>query len=517
MIFLAGALLARQALPALGRLAKRLAPVYAANRLLLVTSLAASAGTAGAPPLLAAAVQRGATLAVVGWLTRARRQRRAVTPSGTCGGTSGDPPQKASGLQRRARLLLIPLLLAVDAAQKGGSMTPSVAVEIALRTSVGTATYGAKVLHNLAGLAAIRLLLCCRSRVPYTERTALLPRPWLEWCFNHTAGLASNLVYPSMAFAEELQGLQGLLSIVCLPHSLETAVRHQGRVRAAHARLLSAAERAAVHAGRPLLTTPGASASLVPITSINAVCCPGGHVFVHSGLINAVRGKPEAVTFVVGHEVGHALARHAAERMMRALMESLGISVVVGGVTLLANAVRHALIKQGRQRDAAAWRRRHPLLRIFPPSDRRQRAARKATRPLVEYVNLGADIGLNVAAFLASLATSREAEHEADFLALYLAHDAGMPGAMEGAEAMLAVRQPWWGLSWLLPTFLSTHPSSKQRLRLLRRRERLVPFVSSLEEDKSVLRPAANVLSRLWESGGLAQRPAPATSFGLSK
>ncbi len=37
--------------------------------------------------------------------------------------------------------------------------------------------------------------------------------------------------------------------------------------------------------------------------SINACCLPGGIVFVHSGLIRAVGGSKQALSFVVGHEV----------------------------------------------------------------------------------------------------------------------------------------------------------------------------------------------------------------------
>lgn len=64
--------LARRAAPALGGLARRLPEVYAADRLLLVASVAASAATAGAPALLAAVVRRGTALAVVAWLSRRR-------------------------------------------------------------------------------------------------------------------------------------------------------------------------------------------------------------------------------------------------------------------------------------------------------------------------------------------------------------------------------------------------------------------------------------------------------------
>lgn len=45
-----------------------------------------------------------------------------------------------------------------------------------------------------------------------------------------------------------------------------------------------------------------------------------------------------------------------------------------------------------------------------------------------------------------------------------------MAGAMDGARALFAVRPPWWDLGWLVPSFLSTHPTHKQRKRELRQR-----------------------------------------------
>lgn len=45
-------------------------------------------------------------------------------------------------------------------------------------------------------------------------------------------------------------------------------------------------------------------------SDVNACCLPGGIVFVHSGLIRAVQGRPDSLAFVLGHEVGHAVGRH---------------------------------------------------------------------------------------------------------------------------------------------------------------------------------------------------------------
>lgn len=131
MILLAGMLLARQALPTLGGVVQSLTPLYAANRLLAVTSVAASAGTTGAPVLLAAAVRHGTTLAVLTVVARQHR-RQAVTVAGECGcGSDGEggPPCSSHG---RTRLrLLLPLLLAVDASQfDGGMLSPATALDV---------------------------------------------------------------------------------------------------------------------------------------------------------------------------------------------------------------------------------------------------------------------------------------------------------------------------------------------------------------------------------------------------
>ena len=60
------------------------------------------------------------------------------------------------------------------------------------------------------------------------------------------------------------------------PPSVAVAGDHQKEVRSSHARLHAAALRAAAQAGRPLVPTLGVSASVVPVSCFNAVCCPGG-------------------------------------------------------------------------------------------------------------------------------------------------------------------------------------------------------------------------------------------------
>lgn len=55
----------------------------------------------------------------------------------------------------------------------------------------------------------------------------------------------------------------------------------------------------------------------------NAFCLPGGKIFVYTGLFKYVASDAELAT-VIGHETGHALARHGAERMSLALLAQLG-------------------------------------------------------------------------------------------------------------------------------------------------------------------------------------------------
>ena len=52
----------------------------------------------------------------------------------------------------------------------------------------------------------------------------------------------------------------------------------------------------------------------------NAFVLPGGHVFVHSGLLDLLRDDDDALAFVIGHEMGHQLCRHAMEKTTRAML-----------------------------------------------------------------------------------------------------------------------------------------------------------------------------------------------------
>ncbi len=63
---------------------------------------------------------------------------------------------------------------------------------------------------------------------------------------------------------------------------------------------------------------------------LNAFALPGGKVGVYTGLLKLAENDAELAT-VMGHEIGHVIARHGAERMSEALLIS-GLGEVAGAV-----------------------------------------------------------------------------------------------------------------------------------------------------------------------------------------
>jgi predicted Zn-dependent protease len=63
--------------------------------------------------------------------------------------------------------------------------------------------------------------------------------------------------------------------------------------------------------------------NLVNSKEINAWCMPGGKVVVYSGLLPVTQDET-TLAFVMGHEIGHAVARHGNERMSQMLIVQTG-------------------------------------------------------------------------------------------------------------------------------------------------------------------------------------------------
>lgn len=62
-------------------------------------------------------------------------------------------------------------------------------------------------------------------------------------------------------------------------------------------------------------------------TEPNAFCLPGGKVGVYSGLFQYTANDAE-LSSVVGHEIGHAIARHGGERMSQSAVQEIGAQAV---------------------------------------------------------------------------------------------------------------------------------------------------------------------------------------------
>lgn len=84
--------------------------------------------------------------------------------------------------------------------------------------------------------------------------------------------------------------------------------------------------------GRRLLRASPSELARLPWTfqliqdpSVNAFNIPGGHVYIHTGLVDAMGTEVELAS-VIGHEIGHGLSRHGT----RQLTKEVGVSVLLG-------------------------------------------------------------------------------------------------------------------------------------------------------------------------------------------
>ncbi|GAB3471117.1 M48 family metallopeptidase [Polaromonas eurypsychrophila] len=69
------------------------------------------------------------------------------------------------------------------------------------------------------------------------------------------------------------------------------------------------------------------------IKTINAFCMPGGLMAIYTGLAEGLHATDDEIAQVMGHEIGHALANHGAEKMSMQVASSIAVLAVSAAVS----------------------------------------------------------------------------------------------------------------------------------------------------------------------------------------
>ena len=62
--------------------------------------------------------------------------------------------------------------------------------------------------------------------------------------------------------------------------------------------------------------------------TVNAWCMAGGKMAIYTGLIQQIKPTDDELAQVMGHEISHALAKHSAEQMSRAMAMQVGLGAL---------------------------------------------------------------------------------------------------------------------------------------------------------------------------------------------
>jgi predicted Zn-dependent protease len=165
-------------------------------------------------------------------------------------------------------------------------------------------------------------------------------------------------------------------------------------------------QKIAKNSGRPKLTY---TFQVVDDNSINAFATMGGYVYLNTGLLKAAEDESE-VASVLSHEIGHIVRRHAIKQM------------------------RSSAITQG--------------------------VLSAAGLETSQAVQIGVDLAL-------SKPNSRQDEYEADDTGLTMLRKTGYAPA--GMVTFMRKLEQQQGSS-SVPTFLSTHPATSERIKVLQKK-----------------------------------------------
>jgi predicted Zn-dependent protease len=86
--------------------------------------------------------------------------------------------------------------------------------------------------------------------------------------------------------------------------------------------------------------------TLVRKNEANAYCLPGGKIVVYTGILPLTRNDAGLAT-VLGHEVSHATAEHAAERIERQHLTKVAAAILAGGVAVTPSQYVHVIALLG--------------------------------------------------------------------------------------------------------------------------------------------------------------------------